>query len=65
MFFLREILMKEAGNKEVCLQSQKSVLFHSPIEGSFPPKRMAGNPAAPCQVAVSIDGEDCTREVNN
>lgn len=30
-----------------------------------PPKRMVGNPTALCQVAVSIDGEDCTGEVNN
>lgn len=65
MFSLHEMLTERAGSTEVCSPSQKSVLLHSPVYVSFPPKRMVGNPGAPCQVAVSIDGEDCTGEVNN
>lgn len=53
------------GEQEANLQSQKSVRFHSLIYVSFSPKRMVGNPTAPCQVAVSLDGEDCTGEVNH
>jgi hypothetical protein len=66
MFFLYEMLMKQAGNKEVrAFRARSQFCFTLQYKFLFPPKRMVGNPAARCQVAVSIDAEDCTGEVNN
>lgn len=56
----------EASGEQGSMLSEPQVSSVSLSNISFvPPKRMVGNPAALCQVAVSIDGEDCTGEVNN